>query len=260
MTGTGYLLDNAAALAADRWAALSELYDEATFGHLTRLGARRGARCLEVGAGGGGVAHWLAQAVAPTGTVTATDLDVRWLEHDPTPNLDVVRHDIVTDPLPERSYDLVHARLLLGHLNDPAAALGRLVRTLRPGGRLLVEEFDLSFGSRACPDPETAADRRANRVRDAFTDLLRSRGADLHFGYRAARLMVDSGLIDVRASGAFQMGPAVRRLERANVEQTRDALVAAGLPEADLDAHLRDLDGLQIAVPVLVSVSGRRPS
>ncbi len=191
--------------------------------------------------------------------MTATDLDVRWLEHDPTPNLDVVRHDIVTDPLPAQAYDLVHARLLLGHLSDPDAALGRLVRTLRPGGRLLVEEFDLRFGAQACPDPETVADRRANRVRDAFTGLLRARGADLHFGYRAVRLMAEHGLTDVRAAGGFQMGPAVRRLERANVEQTRDAMVAAGLSEADIVAHLRDLDGMRIAVPVLVSVSGRRP-
>ena len=35
----------------------------------------RAAHCLEVGAGGGSIAHWLCQAVGPTGRVLATDID-----------------------------------------------------------------------------------------------------------------------------------------------------------------------------------------
>ena len=47
---------------------------------LLRLGARPGLRCLEVGAGGGAIACWLAEQVAPDGVVVATDLETDFLE------------------------------------------------------------------------------------------------------------------------------------------------------------------------------------
>src|SRR5215216_2358713 len=41
---------------------------------IAQLGIARGWRCLEVGAGAGGVARWMAERVGPSGTVTAVDL------------------------------------------------------------------------------------------------------------------------------------------------------------------------------------------
>jgi len=60
-----------------------------------------GWHCLEVGGGGGSIASWLANRVLPDGRAVATDLDTRFLETLSIPNLEVRRHDIVTDPLPE---------------------------------------------------------------------------------------------------------------------------------------------------------------
>ena len=62
-------------------------------------GVGPGWRCLEVGAGAGSIAGWLADRVGPSGQVIATDLDTRFLEQQARPNLEVRRHDVVRDPL-----------------------------------------------------------------------------------------------------------------------------------------------------------------
>jgi trans-aconitate methyltransferase len=58
-------------------------------------------------------------------------------------------HNIVTDPLPEASFDLIHARLVLVHLPEREKVLARLMAALKPGGWLVDEEFDSSMS----PDP-----------------------------------------------------------------------------------------------------------
>src|SRR5258708_40182696 len=54
--------------------------DAGTREHLLRLGVRPGIRCLEIGAGRGAIACWLAEQVAPDGIVVATDLETDFLE------------------------------------------------------------------------------------------------------------------------------------------------------------------------------------
>lgn len=51
--------------------------DPGTIGRLDRLGVSCGWRCLEVGAGHGSIARWLAERVGPTGSVLAADIDPR---------------------------------------------------------------------------------------------------------------------------------------------------------------------------------------
>ena len=76
-TATPYLLDNAQAEAAQRMQVLARLYDATTRRVLSETGIARGWQCLEVGGGGGSVAHWMAERVAPAGSVLCTDLDPR---------------------------------------------------------------------------------------------------------------------------------------------------------------------------------------
>ena len=95
MSDKGYVFDNAAERQArERFAALPRIYDPGTIRHLQALGVTAGWRCLEVGAGGGSIALWLAERVGPSGYVLATDLDTRFLEPLARPTLEVRRHDI----------------------------------------------------------------------------------------------------------------------------------------------------------------------
>ena len=264
----GYLLDNAGLQVPDRWTALSALFDEPTFRRFREVGVGPGWQCLEIGAGGGSVARWLAERVGPDGHVTATDLDTRWLTDslaDPanpkpvTPNLTVLRHDVTRDQLPVYAYHLIHTRLVLGHLAEPAKVIDRLIPALRPLGWLVLEEFDpLGYLDGACHRPRTEAEHRANRIRTAFIELLGERGVDLRMGSRIPELLAERGFGEIEVRGSFETGANVRRLERANLEQVRDELVANGITADELDAHLADLPRLPLLMPVLVSTVARK--
>jgi tRNA A58 N-methylase Trm61 len=69
-----------------------------TFGIVDRIGVAADARCLEVGAGAGSVARWLAEH-CHAGHVVATDIDTTHLR-DAAPGIDVRTHDVVNDESP----------------------------------------------------------------------------------------------------------------------------------------------------------------
>src|SRR5918912_134340 len=77
------------------------------------FGVSSGWSCLEVGAGAGSIARWLAHQVGPTGRIVATDIDTRFFADAAAINLEAWRHDISCDPLPYQNFDLVHVRWLL---------------------------------------------------------------------------------------------------------------------------------------------------
>src|SRR3954453_13315159 len=98
MTEPRYLMSNEHPETAGRFAGLERTLDPVTIGHLSRVGVGPGARCLEIGAGGGSVARWLAARVGPGGHVVAVDLDTRWFEHDGSAQLEVRELDVAGGP------------------------------------------------------------------------------------------------------------------------------------------------------------------
>ena len=90
--------------AATRFAALSTVFDGATRRYLLDRRLALGWHCLEVGGGGGSIARWLSERVGPAGRVLVTDIDTRFLEPVNLPNLEVLRHDITRDPLPDGAF------------------------------------------------------------------------------------------------------------------------------------------------------------
>ena len=174
------------------------------------------------------------------------------------PNLDVIQHDIVRDRLPVLAYDLIHCRLVITHLSDPMAVIDKLIRALRPGGWLVLEEFDTGFLDGACPAPRTEGERRANRIREAFTRLLELRGVDLQLASRLPTILGDRGFEQVSLRASFESGPAVNALERANLEQVRADLLGQGITDGELDAHLEALPQLRLLMPVMISTVDRK--
>src|SRR5262245_1930125 len=123
--------------AATRFATLSAVFDRATRRYLLDRGLAAGWHCLEVGGGAGSIAHWLSEHVGAAGRVLVTDIDTRFLEALKSPNLEVLRHDVTRDPLPDGAFDLVHTRMVLIHLPLRHEVLQRLVAALKPGGWLV---------------------------------------------------------------------------------------------------------------------------
>jgi SAM-dependent methyltransferase len=174
---------------------LQERYDARTFGRLAALGPLAGAVCLEVGAGAGSVARWLAVQAGPSGHVVATDADPRFLTDAEGAGIEVRRHDILADPLEPARYDLVHCRALLCHLPDPARAIGVMAAAVRTGGWLLVEDAD--YCSLVAADPAYPLSMRFDAImRKLLTLIAAGRAFDPFFGRRLPGLIVSAGLAD----------------------------------------------------------------
>ncbi|MFJ4920707.1 class I SAM-dependent methyltransferase [Streptomyces sp. NPDC088725] len=210
--------------------------DRHTRARFEALGLKSGDRVLEVGGGGGSVARWLAGQGA---RVTVTDLDTTFLEDLTDLGVRVLRHDVCTDDFPPGSFDFIHTRYVLVHLPDQEAALARLVEWLSPGGVLLVEEPSAS----SIVDSPHEAYRTIAR---AFcTHLRQTLGTDTRWARTLPVPLERAGLLDVALDArlpVFNGGDDEAEWWRLNLEQSRKAMVAAGLVEdADFEAAYREL-------------------
>jgi SAM-dependent methyltransferase len=260
-----YAFANARAAQRERLRTLEALNDAGTKHQLDARGAAKGWRCLEVGAGGGSIAAWLCDRVAPDGQVMATDLDTTVLDELSHPNLVVRAHDVLVDDLPDGEFDLVHLRLLLAWLSEPRVALQRLVAALRPGGWLVAEELDFASAvSDPTMDTEACA-RFARLVKAHNTVLAEHHGFDFAYGRRVASDLEGSGLAECACEGRASMwrgdseGGLIWRL---TIAQLRETMIAEGLMDsADLDAAMALCAQPRFSSlsPVMVAAWGRRP-
>jgi SAM-dependent methyltransferase len=226
------------------------MFDRATERHLIERGVGAGWHCLEVGAGGGSIAAWLADRVGPAGRVLATDVDPRHLEPLAAANLEVRRHDVVTDPLPAAAFDLIHTRLVLNSVPDWRLVLGKLIAALKPGGWLVAEEFD---SQSLPPDPAASAGEVLLTTHQARGRLMSDRHFDRRFGRLLFRRLKEQGLAQVGAEARMLMvdgGSAGASLLRANAQQLRGAIVAAGdVSDKDIDEDLARLADPEFMMP-----------
>ena len=260
---TSYAFDNRAPETPRRFAALSQIFDPWTIRHLEHVGVNEGWQCLEVGAGGGSIARWLASRVGPSGRVLATDIDARHLDGLGAANLEVRQHDVSNDPLPATSFDLVHTRLVLQHVPGRRKAISKLVRSLKPGGWMVLEDFAANLWLN--PLGQAEGERLHRKTIDAFHSLLRSRGADPYFGRKLIRALEGAGIQSVEAElyGALWRGASPgAELSAANYEQLRGEYLERGLLTAD------ELDRLAVQLhrqdhgrfsPILLTAWGRKP-
>jgi 2-polyprenyl-3-methyl-5-hydroxy-6-metoxy-1,4-benzoquinol methylase len=109
------------------------------------------ARVLEVGAGTGLLGFALRdQARHVTlvdGSAEMLAVAGEKLRAQGACNVDVVRLDLESEPLPAERYDVVCALLVLHHVSDTGALLRKLHGALQPGGHLCVSDLDAEDGS-----------------------------------------------------------------------------------------------------------------
>ncbi len=261
--GSTYSLDNSSREAPARFDALSGMFDRGTIRHLEDRGVSEGWRCLEVGGGGGSITTWLANLVGPKGHVVVTDIDPRYLEPLAAQNVEVRKHNIVTDPLPDATFDLIHARLVLVHLPEREKVLTQLVSALTPGGWLVDEEFD---SVSLPPDPTVSPGEVRLDTQMAVMRILKDRGVERRFGRLLYGRLRAHGLMEVGAEGRLFMwrgGSSDVSLMRTNFKQLRGALLDAHYiteQKLDLDsAHLDDPDFMTPS-PIMWTAWGRRPA
>jgi SAM-dependent methyltransferase len=262
-TNSTYLLDNADREAPARFDALSVLFDPGTIRHLEGRGIGAGWHCLEVGGGGGSITAWLAERVGPTGHVLVTDIDSRFLEPLDASNVEVRRHDVVTDPLPQAAFDLIHARAVLIHLPERDRVLARLVAALKPGGWLVDEEFD---SASLLPDQTKYPGEILLKTQLAMMRLMDDRGVERRFGRMLFERLRSLGLDAVDAEARMSMwhcGSPGASLMRVNFEQLREAMISGGYITAQQIAQ--DISQLGNALfmapsPIMWAAWGQRAS
>jgi len=246
---------------SERLAALESKFDPVTTDVLARLGVDAGWRCLEIGAGAGSVARWLADRVGPTGHVLAVDLETGLLESAAFPNLEVRQADILSEDV-GGGFDLAHARLVVGHFPDKVAALRRMAATLRPGGWLVIEEADFVLCELdGWASSQTVSDAVGETI-GPLAKLWRAGGYDAYLGRRLVPLLQESGLREVRGEARTVLGTnAELRLHGLNVERFADSLLKSGsVSQGQIDHFLAvAADPMEWAGAALqVSVWGRR--
>jgi SAM-dependent methyltransferase len=237
---------------------LEARYDPHTFRRLRMFGSLAGARCLEVGAGAGSVACWLAAQVGPAGRVVATDADPRFLADADKAGVQVRRHDILADPLEPGRYDLVHCRALLLHLADPLRAVRNMAAAARPGGWLLIEDADyVSLVAASPAHPRTA---RFDQAAGKLSKFFAASGAfDPFLGRCLPPLITAAGLAETgseaiacyRRGGSGEAELLRRSLERMHPMVLSNGVVGQNeldtVAAATADPSFSFLDALSVA-------------
>ncbi|HYZ92058.1 MAG TPA: methyltransferase domain-containing protein [Actinomycetota bacterium] len=261
-----YLWDNTLAEEKQRLDEQAAIWDPYTQRYIDKLGISAGWRCLEVGAGSGTMTAWLAERVAPGGSVVAGDIDTRFLAGLEHPAIETRQLDITSGEIEKDAFDLVYARMVLMHLPDSGKHLATMAAAVRPGGWLLVQDVDLGYLESRHSTNYTwpVSNRRfAVRTAKALNALLSMTGASTSSVREHPRRLFELGLEDIGAESVIRMehGDPNGTFRKA-YDRVKDYLVQyAGFPQEDAEQRLRQMDDPKFTFSTgpMVSAWGRRP-
>jgi len=202
-----------------------------------------GERVLEVGSGSGILCRLAAPAVAPDGLVVGIDIApdmtaaARALAGNDGQGCLNLRFDTGPAerlPYATASFDAAFAARLLLHVEDRSASVEEMARVVRPGGRVVLMDWD--FGTVAVDHPDRALTRRILEWR---TD---HHGGDNWSGRQLPGDMAAAGFRAIRVHPVAQVGrdedcALTHSLWRA-AEVCRDA---GAITAAEHDAWLAEL-------------------
>lgn len=242
-----YLFNNATPDAELQVQLLAEILDGHTETVLSDLDIDTSWRCLDLGSGGGSIAGMLA---GPFGVehVVAIDQDPRYVEQ--RQGLEIRQADLLHTDLGTEVYDLIHARLLFMHVPqnddqeqfDRAELLDRTINALKPGGVLVVSDWD-------CTHLNDMLLTGTSELREAFLAFQNAlialgvrRGMDPAWARHIPAAFTAEGLADVRGLVHNQLwrgGQPGMQLHACNSRQLQEPLLDTGVTMRQLQV-LRD--------------------
>ncbi|CAN1209629.1 Methyltransferase type 11 [Tumidithrix helvetica PCC 7403] len=212
-----------------RLQAIERVFDPASRQRILATGLTEAWHCLEVGAGAGSIAKWMAEVVGANGEVVAVDLDTRFLTDIRLPNVRIIEGDIRDLPLEVSSFDLIHARYVLIHLPNFQEVLSKLVDLLKPGGWLAIEEPDFS-AARAIAGGEATCQSFA-RINQAILRIFGNKGIDYDLGIKLPAILQKMGLQQLSVehdAPASQGGSELAMMMKMSTAQLAEQYLATG--------------------------------
>jgi ubiquinone/menaquinone biosynthesis C-methylase UbiE len=172
------------------------MWQRATEEVLDRAGLKPGMSCLDVGSGPGAAMRLMANRVGPQGRVTGIEIDGKLrrqaladLRAQGGAQFELIEADMLKlDSPPGAPFDLTFCRLFLMHMQDPVAALEKMLFWTKPGGVVVAQEFD--FGAIAV-EPLCPAMAEFNRL---FEGVFRGYGRNLRAGRQLPAQFEAAGL------------------------------------------------------------------
>ena len=213
----------------DRLSLLNRLTNEAAVRELRLQG---GERIVDFGSGLGQLS--LAMARAAGAKLVGIERSPEQLGRaERNELLDLRQGDAADPPLRSEewgSFDLAHARFVLEHVQDPLAVVKQMVRAVRPGGRIVVQDDDHDV-LRIWPEPPgfMALWHAYQRTYDRI-------GCDPFIGRRLVSLLHDAGARPVRSTllnfgcsaGDPSFGSFIENMS-VILAQAREPIVGGGL-------------------------------
>jgi ubiquinone/menaquinone biosynthesis C-methylase UbiE len=160
----------------DRLQLQSQVWEPAGRQLLSKIDSQGSARALDVGCGAMGWLRILDEWVGSSGQVVGTDIDEyllgaarSFLEAEGISNVELVVDDLFDSKLEPHSFDLVHGRYLIAPLGRGPAQVASYQRLVKPGGALVLEEWDL--GSWHVNPTAPATERLIRLISEIFDAL-----------------------------------------------------------------------------------------
>ena len=236
---------------------LSEVLAEYEEALLNRLGLANGMSFLDMGSGGGNVAMLAAKIVGASGSVTALDFDKEIISLAQQDAADKGLHNTsfqamsVYDMAFDNEFDITYARFLLSHLKRPLDVLQNMKRSVKQGGKIIVEDVHFS-GHFSYPASE-AFDNYVHY----YTAAAKFKGEDANIGPSLPFLFERAGIKEVgfdtiQPCFINRPGKLMALLTLSNIKETLLAQGIAGLPE--INAMLRHLEAFTNDPQTIISL------
>ena len=179
------------------------VWEPAATEFLATLNIRRGARALDLGCGAMGVLGPLSLLVGDGGSVVGLDSDATQLaaarsfvEEGKLVNVSIIEGDAFNTGLPAGHFDLVHVRFLFAPVGRDVELLAEMLRLVRPGGIIAIQEPDSSCWNVAPPSASWSA------LKAAILAAFRAGGGDFDVGCRTFEMLRSAGLQQVSQRNA----------------------------------------------------------